>query len=341
MKLTLNDLDRRIWESELEKFVPMTVFDTHTHVYDWRMDSPDVKNDAPPDPGHGRFPLTDRSTLQAIDAVLMPGRTVHRISFPCPLQPAPPAQTNAFAARQADGDPQSAILMHVRPDMTPGTIDAEIKQHGFRGFKPYRMHSVTGDVAACRITDYLPEPQIEMADAHGLMVMLHLSRREAIGDKHNLDDLERLQARFPRVQWILAHCARSYYDGPLLAAADRLKEMPNLWYEISSVCDSDAMSVLLEIAGPDRVMYGSDDMPVGSTRGKYISFGSSWTELNERNHGFKLDHCDGRMTFVRYESLRAFRRACRRQGYGTREIEKLFAGNAQTLLAQTGHPVPA
>jgi glutamate-1-semialdehyde 2,1-aminomutase len=111
--------------------------------------------------------------------------------------------------------------------------------------------------------------------------------------------------------------------------------MPNLWYEISSICDSDALDVLLSIAGPDRVMYGSDDLPVGSTRGKYITFAHAWTELNEENHRFRLSHCDGRMTFVRYESLRALRRACRRQGYGAEEIGKVFCSNAASLMALT------
>ena len=39
------------------------------------------------------------------------------------------------------------------------------------------------------------------------------------------------------------------------------------------------------------------------------------------------------MTFVRYEMLRAFQRAVRRQGYGKKEIENLFYGNAANLLS--------
>ena len=82
------------------------------------------------------------------------------------------------------------------------------------------------------------------------------------------------------------------------------------------------MDALLSIAGPDRVMYGSDDIPVGITRGKYITFGFAWTELNEHNHQFNLSHCNPTMTFVRYEMLRALQRAVRRHGYG-KKVAKL------------------
>lgn len=335
MKIELHDIDRQIWEEELADFVPQTLYDAHTHVFDWRPDSTEVHSTAPVDASHGVSPLADWAALNAIDDALLPGRTVHRITFPSPLQAAPPEETNAFTARQVAADPQSVALMHVRPDMTDEYVAAQIKRFGFRGFKPYRMHSVTGDVVECRITDYLPEAQIAVADRFGLMIMLHMAKRRAIADPENLADLERLTAKYPRVQWVLAHCARSYYDRPLLMAADRLKRMANLWYEISSVCDSDAMDVLLSIGGPDRVMYGSDDVPVGITRGKYITFAYAWAELNQRNCSFNLSHCDGRMTFVRYESLRAFRRACRRHGYGAPEIKKLFHSNAKNLIHMT------
>lgn len=336
MAIVLNDLDRRIWEEELDDFVPQTIYDAHTHVYDWRPDSPTVHYTAPPNPGHKGWPLADWATLDAVDAALLPGRTVHRVSFSCPVQPAPPEETNAFSASQVANDPRSVALMQVRPSMTPEHIAAQVEQHDFRGFKPYRMHSVTGDVVECRITDYLPEPQIAVADRFGLMIMLHMAKSRAIADPENLADLERLTTKYPRVQWVLAHCARSYYDRPLLEAAERLERMDNLWYEISSVCDSDAMDALLSVAGPDRVMYGSDDLTVGVTRGKYITFGVAWTELNERNSGeLNLSHCDGRLTFVRYESLRAFRRACRRHGYGPKEIRRLFHDNAAALIGKT------
>ena len=329
------EIDRRIWDEELEDFVPARVFDAHTHLYQWAH----TTNPSEEPPGWRRsfgvkYPFVDWGTLEATDRALMPGRTVHRLAMGVPFVHCDFDAANAHTAAEAARDPASGAIMLVHPSMAPERVEAAVERRGFVGLKPYRLHSVTGDRADCRIADFLPESQIAVADRHGLLVMLHLSKRGAAADAENLDDLERLTARYPNVQWNLCHCARCYYDAPLRKAADRLRAMPNLWYDISSVCDADAMDALLDIAGPDRVMYGSDDMPAGVARGKYIHFGHAWAALNESNHDLSLSHCDPAMTFVRYEMLRAFHRATRRQGYGEREIERLFHGNASRLLGK-------
>jgi glutamate-1-semialdehyde 2,1-aminomutase len=332
----LSELDREIWEEELAEFVPTRIFDAHTHIYDLRAE---IAATADPVAVYGSlwtdWPVSNWAMLNEADRVMMPGREVHRISFGNPFQKSPFEDANAYTAEQVSADPESVTLMLVKPSMTPEQMAQAIERYRFRGLKPYREYSVTGDTVECRITDFLSEAQIEVADRYHLMVMLHLSKRQAIGDPENLEDLERLTAKYPHVQWVLAHCARSYYDRPLMRAASRLRTIPNLWYEISSVCDTDAMATLLDIAGPSRVMYGSDDLPIGILRGKYMTFGHAWAYLTENNHQFNLSHCDPRMTFTRYEGLRAFQRATNRHGYGKVEIEQLFYTNAVNLIRAT------
>ena len=329
-ELNLTDLDRRIWDEELVDFVPSRIYDVHAHTYDMRSDATGQPCTVIPQP-FDEWPLANWDILNYIDELLLPGREVHRFCFGNPLQECPLKRANTFTAQEVSNDPQSVSLMLVRPPLSAEELVSQARRYGFSGLKPYRMHSLTGDAVNCRITDYLPEEQIEVANSLGMVVMLHLSKPKAVADQDNLNDLERLANKFPDVKWILAHCARSYYDFPLLEARDRLVNIPNLWYDISSVCDSDAMVALLSIAGVERVMYGSDDAPVGITRGKYITFGHSWSERNQGNHKLNLSHCDGRMTFVRYESLRALRRALARYDYGKEEHEKIFFSNAKHL----------
>jgi glutamate-1-semialdehyde 2,1-aminomutase len=322
--LWLRDIDRQIWEEELAEFVPQEIFDTHTHIYPYVKVEPGTSEPA--------YPVSTKAILDQIDSQFLPGRKVHRIAFGNPVLPGSQEEINAFVAKEVQADPESAAQMLVRPETSPESIDHQIQAYGFVGFKPYRIFSSTGDVVECRITDFLPENQLEVANRYGLMITLHLSKSKSIADPDNLSDLEYLTNKYPHIKWILAHCARSYYDRPLLKAKDRLSRIPNLWYDISSVCDTDAMAVLLEIAGVERVMYGSDDLPVGVTRGKYITFGYAWAELNDKNHMLGLSHCRPDMTVVRYESLRAFSRACRRFGFGAAEREKLFYTNAKNLI---------
>jgi hypothetical protein len=82
-------------------------------------------------------------------------------------------------------------------------------------------------------------------------------------------------------------------------------------------------------------MYGSDDLPVGMLRGKYIAFARAWAFLSEKNHSLNLSHCDPRMTFTRYEELRAMARTVRRLGLSQDQIDDMFYGTARRLVEST------
>jgi predicted TIM-barrel fold metal-dependent hydrolase len=335
--MQLNDVDRRIWIEELNSFVPERVFDIHNHYYRWDLNTaPDKET------GHaaglGReFPVADRAHSDAWDALLLPGRQVRRLSFGCPLWPARDFDaSNRFVAEQVRGERGSAALMMVYPGMSVDHVEQQVRDYGFLGFKPYRMHATTGDIVECRITDYLPEEQIAIAHRHGLIIMLHIAKRDAIADRANVDDLVRLTSKYPNAKWILAHCARSYSAWAIERAAKQLRGLPNVWYDTSSVCESDAIEALMAGVGPERVMYGSDN-PVGVGRGKYIAFGYAWAYLSETNHKLGLSHCNPQMTFVLYEQLRAMRRAALRMGLGRAEIENMFCNTAAKLVESVRH----
>lgn len=332
---TRTELDTRIWDDELEGFVPQRVFDIHTHIYRWQ-DYLDADKDRSPryDIIGGPYPVAGWDALNDVDEVLMPGRGIDRLAFPFPFpEPCAFDDANRYIAGELAGRQGSGALMLVKPSMSVEKLEEAIAESGFLGFKPYRLYSGTGDAVNCRITDFMPRHQIEVADRHGLIIMMHLSKRDGLCDPQNMRDLPRLCEDYPGVRWVLAHCGRSYAEWPIRRAASVIKNLPNVWYDTSSVCDADAIAALMQAVGPQRVMYGSDDLPIGVLRGKYIAFGYAWAFLSERNQSLDLTHCDGRMTFVRYEQLRAMRLACARLGLDAKQIEDLFYGTAKALVA--------
>lgn len=335
--LQLNDVDRRIWEEELAEFVPKRIFDAHTHVYRWAFNlDPQKETGAYKALLGEEYADATWELANSIDAVLMPGREVARLSFPFPFQhPCDFASSNAFIAAETAKDPHSAALMLVHPGMSADEVDRDVEKYGVLGFKPYRFYSSTGDAVNCRLTDFMPEHQIAVADRRGLIIMMHLAKRDAIADADNLADLALLCEKYPNARWILAHCARSYSSWAIERAATVLRKLPNVWYDTSSVCESDAIDALLTAVGDGRVMYGSDDIPVGVLRGKYIAFGFAWAYLSEKNHSLNLSHCEPRMTFTRYEQLRAMQRASRRLGLTRKQIEALFFDTAADLVEAT------
>jgi glutamate-1-semialdehyde 2,1-aminomutase len=337
----LNDVDRRIWEEELNPFIPERIFDVHAHHYRWEFNTDPAKETGSfaSFVGDG-FPLTDRAHCDAWDALLLPGRRVSRLSFGFPFSPSCDFEaSNRFVLDQVP-DAQSGALMLVHPSMTPTYLEEQIQTHGFLGFKPYRFYARSGDAVECSITDFLPEKQIEVANRHGLIVMLHLGKRLAIADPANIEDLERLTDRYADVKWILAHCARSYAPWVMESRLPRLRALQNVWYDVSSVCDADVIELLLAGVGPEKVMYGSDNLPVGAARGKYITFGYAWAFLSEKNQTLDLSHCNPKMTFVLYEQLRAVRRAAFRLALGRAQIEDFFYNTAARLvaMARNGRP---
>ncbi len=336
--LEQTDLDRRIWEEELDEFVPKRVFDIHTHIYRWAFNQDPNKETGPMRALLGEaFTEATWELANKVDAMLMPGREVHRLSFPFPFPyPCDFAGSNAFLAQELAKDRQSAGLLLVHPGMTVEDAEADIKRYGFLGFKPYRFYATSGDAVNCGITEFMPEHLIALADRLNLIILMHVSKRDAIADPDNIADMVRLCERYPGVRWILAHCARSYSAWAIEKAAKHLRGLPNVWYDPSSVCESDAIDALYTGVGADRVMYGSDDIPVGVLRGKYIAFGFAWSYLSETNQTVSLSHCDERMTFTRYEQLRAMRRAGKRLGMTRRQNEALFHDTAVGLIASVG-----
>ena len=333
MTIELNDVDRRIWGEELDEFVPGCVFDIHTHFYRSEFDTSPNKEESPFSSIVSQSPISDWDAMENCDARLLPGRRMHRLAFGCPFVPSCDFEAaNRFVAQQVTRDPASAALMLVHPSMGADYLEQSIEAQGFLGFKPYRWYSTTGDAVDPAITDFLPEHQLEVADRHGLLIMMHLAKRDGIADPQNIADLQRFAEQFPNVKWILAHCARSYSSWMIDRAIRHIRELPNVWYGTSTVCDSDTFEVLLGSVGPERVMYGSDDLPHAS-RGTYITYGYAWAYLGEDNHKLSLAHCNPQMTFVRYEQLRATRRACMRVGLNRDQIDDLFHNTAAKLVA--------
>ncbi len=331
-KLNVNDLDKRIWEDELDDFVPNKIYDVHTHIYQWNSNLDKNKNNGPYKYHGQHFQNVSFDLLNKVDKKLMPGRVVERLSFPFPYDyPCDFCNSNNYVSSQTNNHQDSNNLILINPMMSKDEILQNIRTSNAIGFKPYRTYSKTGDINNCRITDFMSEEHINVADEYGLIIMMHLAKKNGVADDENINDLIFLSNKYPNVKWILAHCARSYSAWGIEKAAKKLRELKNIWYDCSTVCESDALDALYTGIGVDKVMYGSDDM-IGPMRGKYISFGMAWSNLNEYNHSLKLDHCDSRMTFIRYEQLRAMKRGAKQIGLSKEQNRSLFYDTAKSLV---------
>lgn len=314
-------IDREIWVEELEGFVPDRVFDMHTHVWSRKHVGRSTAERA------RTIIEVDFQGLQDWSARLFPKRQVHFLVLGTPVKDMDADGHNRWIAEEVAKDKSSRASMVVTPQMSPEHVAEQMKKHGFLGLKPYRVFAP--DMTNARIRDYLPEPLIEVADHLGCAVTVHLSKRTGPADPENLRDLKEYTSRYPRVQWILAHCARAFHSFMLEKSIHLLKTLPNLWYDTSAVNDLFSHYLLLKHEDRKRIMFGSDDVWAGCMRGKYITYGRAWEGYEGKEH---LEHCDPTPTLVIYEQLRMQRQAADMLGLSDTEVKDLFWGNAMRLI---------
>ena len=331
MSVEIRDIDRRIWEEELESFLPSRIYDVHAHIY---LREHCISEFEEGRPGINTHILNNavfgHEAVQEAYARLLPAREVHSLYFGWVFEDVDFDAANQFAAEQASCDPLSTAFMLSPPSLTPDRLAEGIAAYGFRGLKPYFFW--TEKRWDARITDIIPERLLEVANEKKLIVMLHFGKKMGIADEENIRDMVHLSARYPAVRWILPHCARSTVPWPLERAIERLKDLPNVWYDVSSVTDPAVYSLVFRNVPPDRIMYGSD-VPVILERGQMIGWAYAWALLSEKViAAMNLPHCDPSPTYLLYETLRAARRAIRREGWGPEQIENMFYNNAIKLL---------
>ena len=330
MAIEIRDIDKQIWQEELEEFVPQKIYDAHTHIYLPEHDH-EEKSFVGLDWIHQYTPKMDHEELSRTYALLFPGRQVHSLLFGWPFEKPNFDGINQFVSEQAARNRLSVPFMLTPPSLTPDELAKQIDSGGFRGLKPYLFWTEKRWDAS--IIDIIPERLIEVADEKELIITLHLSKKAGIADEENIKQLVYLSDKYPKVRWIMAHAARASVVWPLQRAIDRIKDLPNLWYDVSSVTDSTVYSLLFRKVPLDRIMFGSD-IPSDLARGKLIGFGFAWALMTEDVIA-RLDtnHCDSRPTFVLYETLRSARWAMLGEGFSREQIEDFFFNNAVKLLS--------
>jgi glutamate-1-semialdehyde 2,1-aminomutase len=319
--------DQQIWDEELQDFVPKRVFDAHIHLFNRQHLSEEARANP-----HS-WSDAGLATIQQWAERLYPGRETHFLVLGTPTIGMDINAHNDWCIEQVRQDPQSRMNRLVTPSCRVQNIEKDIRQHGFVGLKPYRLYSVTGDIAQCRIHEFLPHEQLELANEMGLWVTMHLSRFHGCADEFNLSDLHEFTSRrYPKIKWILAHCARSFTYWPIRKAIERLRDMPNIWYDVSAVTDVRPLITLFTRENPRRLLYGSDGVDATYFHGQYAAMGRAWQYVDIDRFNLQFPHCDGRPILAIYEQLLAMKHAAEIALWSPIDIEHLFWKNAAELF---------
>lgn len=312
--------DREIWETELEDFVPAHVFDAHAHI--WDESCAGTASDAYK---YCRFDA-GFDELTAYGRQVFPGRDFSCQMLATPVPGSDFARLHEFMGREAAKSRHHLASTAVAPSVKPEELDAAVRKYHFTGLKPYRLFAA--DPANCRITDFLPEELLEVAEQHHLVVTLHMARFHGIADPVNQEDLRTLTAKYPHVRWILAHCARAFNPFTLEKSIFVLRDIPNIWYDNSAVCDARSHYLLFKHENIERIMFGTDNIVAGGMHGKYVTWGRGWQFFAAKQQ----PHCVSDSMVVAYEQMIAQKQAADMAGLSRSDIEKVFYRNAEKFF---------
>jgi hypothetical protein len=234
-------------------------------------------------------------------------------------------------------------LLVCTPAWTAEEVVQRVEDGGFLGLKPYLSFAPAG-ISTDEITiyDFLPHHHLEVADAHGWIVMLHIPRRARLRDPMNLEQLVEIERLYPRLRLIVAHIGRAYCREDVGHAFDVLCDTERMSFDFSANTNSWVMGELIRAVGVKRVLFGSD-LPILRMRrrrvcekGTYVNLvpPGLYGDVRGDPHMREVSQEEGeRLSFFMYEELLAFRRAAEAADLDSTDLQCIFCDNAARLIA--------
>ncbi len=330
---TQQERNRRIWEEELEAFVPQRVWDVHVHP----VPEGAIPEDAPFScAGHPitQYPLEE---LQQDFADMLPGRECLALCFGLPIVGYDRVWNNHYLAKNCPSFGWKALRLLDPAEDTPETLHAELSQGPYWGIKPYPDYTRHADLNNASIAEMLPPWAMEVINELGLLVMLHIPRRERLADPLNQRQLVEWCGRYPKARFILAHIGRAYYVRNIVGQLDALAELPNLYYDTAMLNNWEVLEYAFRHLPEERLLYGSD-IPIALAPGKSIEINDQYTYVTPVPWVLSIHDPRGKLVFTSflYEELRAIKKAVERLDKPREFTERFFHQNAESLFQGLG-----
>ncbi len=329
------DLHSRIFQQEIRPWLPSRMVDIHCHV--------SLKENCGPIPEerlrqNWALEVGVHQTWEALRAnysLLLPGIEVRALVFGAPFREMDIAADNRYVlqgVREAEG--RASALYVVRPEETPEAVERALDA-GFLGLKPYPDLAEGPGGGEPGVFDMLPKTLLRVLDRRGGILMLHLPRKGRLADEDNIREVSELVEEFPNVRTVLAHVGRAYCLPNAERGLPRYPQSPNLLFDISANVNADVFALALEVAGPGRLLFGSD-LPVTRMRLKRECVGDDYINYTDEDYSWntrrKSPEEEALYTYFLYEELRGLIEAARRRGLTPGDLEPVLRTNGERLL---------
>jgi glutamate-1-semialdehyde 2,1-aminomutase len=323
---SFNEYDRNAAQ-QLEKFMPAKIYDIHAHIYrvsDLNLLKPNLWSGGPQE-------VSIHVWKEHISR-FFPGKHISGgLFFPAPTPLADVRRENDFLLGQLELEPNSRGLILVTPEFSQEELAAYLDHPQIVGFKPYHLFSSEHPSTQSSIRGFFPERMWKVANERKGVIMLHIVKDMAIADPANQAEISEMCKRYPHAKLILAHAARCFHAPHAQAGIEGLRGLNNVWFDMSGICEPEAIKVILRQFGPRKLLWGSD-FPISEIRGKSVTIGDGFLWIDS-------DFCDMEKVgsthpvLVGIESLRALQIAADDLGLHAEDRNDICYANAARLLS--------
>jgi len=264
---------------------------------------------------------------------LYPGRETAAVCFGMPHVDYDQRRNDAYLAANCDGRRFFPFRLFDPTNDAPEAFRGDLEAGRFLGVKPYLEYVRKADPNLVEIPEMLPPWAMEIIDDLGLIVMLHIPRKERLADPLNQRQVVELCERYPRARIVLAHIGRAYYLKNIVGHLDRLKDLPNLYYDVAMLNHWEVLEYLFAQVPAGRILYGTD-IPIALAPGKSVEINDQYTYVTPVPWHLSISDDHGKLSFTAfaYEELRAIKKAVVRSGLGPDFAAGLFYENGIRLL---------
>ena len=329
----LTDYDKKVYEEEINEFVPKNIVDAHTHVYPLSVKKPRKG------PGYWPSRVAEDNTIEDIVQTykdLFPNQKVVPLIFGDPG--AYLDQSNEYCSRVAKEYGYPTLFLSHYNDSAE-FLEEKVIKGGFQGLKPYLNNCKDGVLGKdARIFEFLSHEHLKVADKYGWKVTLHISRPDRLKDPQNVKDLMEIEQKYPNVKLIVAHIGRAYAPEDLGDAFETLKHTKNMMFDFCANTLPLATEQAINAVGTKRVIFGTD-MPIAKMRmyrisedGYYINVvpRGLYGDLTNAEHMRETDETE--ITNFTYEIIRGFKKTAEKLSLTKADVEDIMCNNAAKLF---------
>ncbi|MBM4048673.1 MAG: hypothetical protein FJ279_26520, partial [Planctomycetes bacterium] len=234
------DVDRAFWAEHLEDWLPGEILDAHVHVTD-----PALQLEKPSEAKRRSYWVMEVNEPQSAESlarcygIVFPNRKVVLLCFGHPDLAFDTDGANAYTSQQCEARGWHGLAVS-RPQWTAAETERVLNLPGIIGLKPYygmigKSEATRDTHIAASIFDFLPHHQLEVLNARGGWLTLHVPKAERLGHPDNIREVKEIRRRYPDIVLVIAHLGRSYTEPHAQEAIPLLADDKGLYWDNCAV----------------------------------------------------------------------------------------------------------